>query len=83
MLVHAAGESSTGNLPSGTYAIALQARDELHLLEVAQLLFRNNVKYKLIRETDPPYGGQAMAIGVFPREREEVRKLLSQLPLVR
>lgn len=84
MFIHAARESSVGvPLSPGEYALALKVRDEEHLLEISRLLFSNGIKHKLIKETDPPYEGQAMAIGCAPCEREGLKRLLSSLPLVR
>jgi peptidyl-tRNA hydrolase len=82
-LVHAAGESSPGNLPEGTYAVVLQARDEEHLNQVSVQLAENGILHCLIREPDEPWNGQLMAIGVLPMARSKVRKYLSQLPLLR
>lgn len=76
--VHAAGE--TGPAVSGTYAVALAARDEGHLLRVAVDLLRAQVPFKMIRESD----GQAMAIGIAPcTPSRAMRRCLSQLPLWR
>jgi hypothetical protein len=82
-LVHAAGESSPGNLPSHTFAIVLVSRDEEHLREIGWDLFKNGIKHKLVFEPDPPYNGQLMAIGVIPTERSKIRPFLSRLPLLK
>lgn len=81
-LIHAAGESSPGDLPEGTIAIALSSSYE-SLLELEQKLLKNNIPHKSIREPDPPFYGEIMAIGVFPDSGEKLRKYFSQFPLVR
>lgn len=78
--IHAAGESTNGRVPSGTIAVALAARDQEHLLQLAAALERAGIAHTLIRECD----GEAMSIGVEPtRDRHAVRKVLSSVPLVR
>ena len=79
MFVHAAGESAGGPLPEGVYAIALHADDMAHLFKVACLLAKNHIKHKLIIESDAPYEGQLMAIGIAPMEREKIRPFLADL----
>lgn len=82
--IHAAGESCEGPLPSGTYAIALSARDERHLEDIATRLWDAEVPHTAIREPDPPYNGQLMAVGIWPTEdRQRIRRVTSDLPLVR
>lgn len=80
--VHAAGESS-GDIPSGTYAIALAAQSELQLLSIEKSLISQNIPHAAIRETDAPWCGQLMAIGIAPCDRSLVRKEVSQLPLIK
>lgn len=82
-MVHAAGESSTGDLPEGTIAIVLAAQNEEHLLQIADNLRNNQVPHKLIREPDPPWDGALMAIGVKPNNKRLLRKHFSNLPLLR
>lgn len=74
--VHAAGESSPGFLPLDTYAVVLSVPDEAALLR----LHAREELHVLIREPDPPFNGQALAIGFVPGPRERFR-FLSQLPL--
>jgi hypothetical protein len=82
--IHAAGESSHGLLlPEGTYAVALHARSELELQAVEAKLKAAGIPHRAIREPDPPYVGELMAIGIHPIAGEEVRRLLSSLPLVK
>ena len=83
-LVHAAGESSPGDLEEGTHAYVLSVPDEMSLKEVSARLSRACVPHILITEPNAPYHGQAMAIGLQPTQRkEDLRKHLSSLPLLR
>jgi CTP:molybdopterin cytidylyltransferase MocA len=79
-IVHAAGESTPIRVPVGTHSVALHARDEPHLREVAQRLLRAQIDHHIVLESD----GHAMAIGIAPTtDRARVRKVVSSLPLVR
>lgn len=82
-LIHAAGESSPGNLPSSTFAVALTCRDENELHQLAIRLDRAGIDFHLVREPDVPYNNQLMAIGIRPILKSKVRKLLSNLPLLK
>jgi hypothetical protein len=78
--IHAAGESAPGRVPKNTIAVALAARDQAHLLEIHALLTTAGIIHVLIVECD----GEPMAIGCEPtRNRQSVRKVVSNLPLVR
>lgn len=81
-LIHAAGYSATAPLPEGTYAIALHARDEPELRALAARLAAAGVAHKLIVEDDPPYAGQATAIGITPCNRSPLKPYLAHLALV-
>ena len=81
--IHAAGESSPGDLPQGTRAVALAARSESELLALERRLTSRQIAHAAIREPDPPFYGQLLAIGVAPCDRELVRKEVSSLPLIR
>lgn len=82
-MVHAAGESSPGGLPEGTNAVVLEVSGEPELLELAGRLGAAGVRHKLIREPDPPWLGQATAIGLEPvADRAPLRALLRDLPLL-
>lgn len=81
-VIHAAGESS-GDIPSGTYAVALVAKSEIQLLAIEKSLISKNIPHAAIRETDFPWSGQLMAIGIAPCDRSLVRKEVSQLPLIK
>lgn len=80
MIAHAAGESSTGDLDPGTYAIVLATKSEKELQDVLMVLEVNKVDFTPIYEPDPPWNGQLMAIGLKPIPRNVGRKLLSCLP---
>lgn len=83
-LVHAAGESSKGLASRGTHAVALQAKDELHLFRIRDILIREGVEFVSILEPDAPYCGQLMAIGIVPhRDRSRSKYATSGLPLVK
>lgn len=82
-LVHAAGESSPGNLAEGTHVVVLTALGEAELAKVADRLHAAGIEFVAVREPDPPWGGQLMAIGVRPMLRREVRRHLSSLPLLK
>ena len=80
--IHAAGESSN-YVPTGTYAIALAARNETHLRSIAKRLSARGIEHTLIEENDPPYSGQATAIGIKPGRRSTLKRHVSSLPLLR
>lgn len=82
-LIHAAGESSPGNLPQDTRAGALGAKSEFDLLKIEQKLKKLNIPHAAIREPDAPWNGQLMAIGIVPCRRSLVRKVVSNLPLIK
>lgn len=82
-LVHASGESSPGNLPDGTYALVLEAKDEGQLLSIQSELLGLDIPHKLIREPDAPFFGAATAIGIVPMLRSNLPKFLRKLPLLR
>jgi len=83
MLVHAAGESSPGNLPDDTHAVVLVARDELQLALLADKLEAHGLRIKRVREPDAPYNGALMAIGIAPAQKEAIRRLVSSVPLLK
>lgn len=82
-LIHAAGETSPGNLPDNTHAIALAAKDEAELIAISEELKAQGIPHLMIDECDAPYTGQFMAIGIPPMEREKLRKVLSKYPLLK
>lgn len=81
-VTHAAGESAGGPLSPGTFAVVLQApKDRLEALE--GLLEASGVPHRAIRENDPPYSGELLAIGVRPDERRKLKKYFSSFALLR
>ena len=84
MLVHAAGES--GALYQDPYdgrfrhaiAVVLEAKNEKALYSVEQELRDHNIQYVAIFENDNEWGGQFMAIGLVPVERNKVADVLSE-----
>ena len=82
-VIHAAGESSPGNLAEGTHAICLVVPDEPALLAVEEKLRERGVAHVACREPDAPYHGAIMSIGVVPGPKEALRKHLSSSPLLR
>ncbi len=79
-LVHAAGESSPGDLPEHTRAVALHAVDEKHLRSLAQKLETREVQHHVVHEE-----GEMFAIGIRPLEEGDLgpaRKVTSSLKLV-
>jgi len=86
MLVHAAGESSAvrlASLPEDTHAIVLSVPDEPALAALAERLAKAGVAHVAIREPDPPWNNSLMAIGLVPGRREDLRRHLSSLPLLK
>lgn len=82
-LIHAAGQSVTEPAPEGTYAIALHVKDETELYRLTARLELAGIQHTLIRESDAPYTGQLMAIGIPPQDRAKLKPLLSSYPLLR
>lgn len=82
MVTHAAGESAHPKPPAGTYAVVLQA-DKPGLRALSERLEAASVPHTTITESDPPYVGELVAVGVNPTERRKVKKYLSSLPLLR
>lgn len=83
MLIHAAGESSPGDLGEATFAIALAVADEAALIRLFLRLSAQGVEITPVHEPDAPYNGQLMAIGVRPMLRSRVSRFLSDVPLLK
>lgn len=83
MCVHAAGESSPGNLPQDMHAVVLAAEGEAALVAVKEKLVRAGIAHVAIREPDAPWNGALMAVGVAPGKKEVLRRFLSSLPLLK
>lgn len=78
-LIHAAGESVRYRVPPGTRAVALAARDEQHLRDVAEQLERHEVDHRAVWED-----GVLFAVGVSPvSDLAQVKRVTSSLPLMR
>jgi peptidyl-tRNA hydrolase len=83
-ITHAAGESSTGNLPEGTFAVVLAVPDIKSLLQVKRDLDEAEIPHKLICEPDLPYNGAPTCVGLVPTtDRRRVRRVLGRLPLLK
>ncbi len=82
-LVHAAGESSTGDLSAGTYAVVLGVPDEAALKALSARLERAGIEHVRIFEPDEPWNNGLMAIGLRPALRSVLRRHLSDVPLFR
>lgn len=84
-LGHAAAQSArlATEYPDDTHLIVLAARDEAELLAVGERLTAAGIRHVIFREPDAPYHGAATALGITPGPRAPVRKLLSDLPLLR
>lgn len=79
--VHAAGESSGGDLPPDTRAVVLAAKDVSHLERVEADLVARGIPHRAIRE--PDLGNQLTAIGLVPlTNRRAVRCVLGKLSLI-
>jgi hypothetical protein len=83
MLVHAAGESSPGNLPHDTHAIVLAVPNEPALVALAERLAKAGIAHVTIREPDSPWNNALMAIGLVPGRKEVLRRYLSSIPLLK
>jgi len=83
-LVHAAGESAPGGLPSGTHAVVLGVDNEAALQEIEARLFQFGVPFHGIREPDSPWLGALMAIGIPPMvPTKQLRKVTKKLRLLK
>ena len=82
-VVHAAGESSPGNLDQGTNAVVLSVPNEAELAAVERRLQLAGIAHVAIREPDAPWDGALCAIGLVPvADCAPVRRVLSALPLL-
>jgi hypothetical protein len=83
MIVHAAGESSPGNLPDTTHAVVLVVDDEAALMKLSLRLHREGLAHRVVREPDAPWNNAIMAIGIAPARKDVVRRHVSSLRLLR
>lgn len=80
-VAHAAG--SIEKHPAEMHVVVLQVSHEAELYKVSTALSDAGIGSTLVVETDPPYSGQGMAIGCHPvRDRAQIRRVLSSLPLL-
>lgn len=79
--VHAAGESSPGNLGPDTYAVVLAVENEAELVALDARLALHGVARRAIRE--PTMGNAMTAIGLVPGRKSEVGRWVSSIPLYR
>ena len=82
-VIHAAGESSPGQLAPGTHAICLVVPDENALRALANRMTSAAIAFVGIVETDAPHTGELTAIGCMPARKEVLRRLLSSIPLLK
>lgn len=82
-LVHAAGESVTGPVPSGTHAVVLSVPNEHELWALREQLVAAGLEVTAVIENDAPYTNQIMAIGIRPGPRARIRPHVSSLQLLR
>lgn len=84
-VIHAAGESVSGPVPSGTHAVALAAPDERTLVRVEERLVEHGVPHRAVREPDAPWHGALMAIGIEPMaaNNQDLRRVVKRLRLLK
>lgn len=80
---HAAGESArlAPELPPNTHIVILQVPDEAVLREYEERIAMAGLRYSAIRE--PDLNNSLTAVGIEPQARNPVRKILSNLPLLK
>ena len=79
-VAHAAG--AYAKHPKGTFVVVLAAQDEDHLRTLCSSLESVGIEHTPIVESDTPWDGQWMAIGLpLLRDRRSVRKVFRSLPL--
>jgi hypothetical protein len=89
MTTHAAGESASlyrdplGRGFRGARTVVLGVKSEKDLRKVAKRLQDKDVEFTVMHEYDPPYGGQAMAIGLVPTTDWYVGQTLKNVQLFR
>jgi hypothetical protein len=62
--------------------VALHVRSEAELRALATELERAGHRAFLVVESDPPYAGEAMALGIWPTDRRALKPFLSKYALV-
>lgn len=82
-VIHAAGESAEERVQNGTHAVALVAKSPGHLGEIESKLIRLDIPHRAIREPDPPWNNELMAIGIRPMvQTSKLRRITRGLRLV-
>lgn len=71
-----------GSIPTVT-VVVLAIRNEARLRKLAQKLQAAGIQHVLFEESDAPYAGEAMSLGVVPQVREIVRPFVKGLLPVR
>lgn len=82
-VVHAAGESSPGSLPEHTYAVVLAAKSSVQLADLSIDLTAAGIAHRCIYESDEPYCGQLLAVGVAPDLRSKLKGHFRRYQLLR
>lgn len=82
-ITHAAGESVIEPVPSGTHAVVLAVPNQAKLLALERKLIDLNIPHAAIREPDEPWNNELMTIGLKPTHKHLVKKVLSNLSLLR
>lgn len=70
-------------MPEHTHAVALTCAAEPELRTLLERLEAAGVRHTPIFECDGPHAGQLMAIGCSPAPRKELKRLFSDLPLLK
>ena len=63
--------------------MALAAKDEAELLKLEYKLNMADSPHRAVREPDPPWDGELMAIGISPIDRDQIKKFVKKYPLVK
>lgn len=85
-ITHAAGESAAlfgAELPKNTHAVVLGVASESELLRLESKAKATDLRFCPIREPDPPFNGQLMAVGFVPGSKSHFKSLLSNYALLK
>jgi hypothetical protein len=82
-ILHAAGESAAGRVDCRTNGVVLSAKNEIELKVFAERCEAKGLRVTPIQETEGPFEGQLMALGIHPDDGREARRWLSSVPLLR
>lgn len=78
---HIVARSKIDGIPRPT-AVVLGARNEQRLQRLERLLRTRGVSFVAIREPDPPFHGQLMAIGLHPGDRDALARHVNEFQLI-